>query len=168
VQINGKRNGFHQPRANGEDSFEEAPMYVAVLTYMGYGIVILFGYFRDFLRAVGLEKCHQAQEREEQKDFVPLYQDFENFYTRNLYMRFRDNWNRPICSLPGPVFDLMERVTDDYNWTFRLTGRTIENVINMGSYNYLGFAENNVDFLKTVADKTKQYGLGVSSTRQEL
>ncbi|XP_059215203.1 serine palmitoyltransferase 3 isoform X2 [Centropristis striata] len=150
------------------ESFEQAPMYVAVMTYLGFGIVTLFGYFRDFLRAVGLEKCHLAQEREEQKDFVPLYQDFENFYTRNLYMRVRDNWNRPICSLPGPVFDLMERVSDDYNWTFRLTGRTIHNAINMGSYNYLGFAENNADFLKTVAEKTQQYGLGVCSTRQEI
>ncbi|XP_050981863.1 serine palmitoyltransferase 3 [Labeo rohita] len=168
VQKNGKGDGFHQPRVRGEDSFEEAPMYVAVLTYMGYGIVILFGYFRDFLRAVGLEKCHQAREREEQKDFVPLYQDFENFYKRNLYMRVRDNWNRPICSLPGPAFDIMERVSDDYNWSFRLTGKTIENVINMGSYNYLGFAENNVDFLKTVAEETRDYGVGVCSSRQEL
>lgn len=42
-------------------------MHVAVLTYIGFGIVTLFGYFRDFLRAVGLEKCHVAQEREEQK-----------------------------------------------------------------------------------------------------
>lgn len=42
-------------------------MYVAVMTYVGYGIVTLFGYFRDFLRAVGLEKCHLAQEREEQQ-----------------------------------------------------------------------------------------------------
>lgn len=38
----------------------------------------------------------------------------------------------------------------------------------MGSYNYLGFAENNVDFLKTVAEEIKQYGVGVCSTRQEL
>lgn len=37
------------------------------MTYLGFGIVTLFGYFRDFLRAVGLEKCHLAQEREEQK-----------------------------------------------------------------------------------------------------
>ncbi|XP_026165688.1 serine palmitoyltransferase 3 [Mastacembelus armatus] len=155
-------------RQHSQESFEQAPMYVAVMTYLGFGIVTLFGYFRDFLRAVDLEKCHVAQERQEQKDFVPLYQDFENFYTRNLYMRVRDNWNRPICSLPGPVFDLMERVSDDYNWTFRLTGKTIHNVINMGSYNYLGFAENNTDFLKTVADVTHQYGVGVSSTRQEI
>ncbi|XP_056616578.1 serine palmitoyltransferase 3 [Triplophysa dalaica] len=168
VHTNGKVNGFRRSCDRGEDSFEEAPMYVAVLTYMGFGIVTLFGYFRDLLRAVGLEKCNLAEEREEQKDFVPLYQDFENFYTRNLYMRVRDNWNRPICSLPGPVFDLMERVSDDHNWTFRLTGKTIDNVINMGSYNYLGFAENNVDFLKTVAEKTVQYGVGVCSTRQEL
>uniref|UniRef100_A0A674N3L8 serine C-palmitoyltransferase n=1 Tax=Takifugu rubripes TaxID=31033 RepID=A0A674N3L8_TAKRU len=151
-----------------QEVLEQAPMYVAVMTYLGFGIVTLFGYFRDFLRAVGLEKCHLAQEREEQKDFVPLYQDFENFYTRNLYMRVRDNWNRPVCSLPGPVFDLMERVSDDYNWTFRFTGRTLHNVINMGSYNYLGFAENEAESLKTVADTTLRYGVGVCSTRHEI
>lgn len=50
----------------------------------------------------------------------------------------------------------------------RFTGKTIHNVINMGSYNYLGFAENNEDFLKTVADKLRQYGAGVCSTRQEI
>lgn len=50
-----------------QEVFEQAPMYVAVMTYLGFGIVTLFGYFRDFLRAVGLEKCHLAQEREEQK-----------------------------------------------------------------------------------------------------
>lgn len=50
-----------------QEVFEQAPMYVAVMTYLGFGIVTLFGYFRDFLRAIGLEKCHLAQEREEQK-----------------------------------------------------------------------------------------------------
>ncbi|XP_028279378.1 serine palmitoyltransferase 3 [Parambassis ranga] len=164
---NGPGTGFAS-RQHQQESFEQAPMYVAVMTYLGFGIVTLFGYLRDFLRAVGLEKCNLAQEREEQKDFVPLYQDFENFYTRNLYMRVRDNWNRPICTLPGPVFDLMERVSDDYNWTFRFTGRAIHNVINMGSYNYLGFAENRADFLQTVADTMHQYGPGVCSTRQEM
>ncbi|KAG7512505.1 serine palmitoyltransferase 3 [Solea senegalensis] len=164
---NGPRTGVPS-REHRREAFEQPPMYVAVMTYVGFALVTLFGYFRDFLRAVRLEKRHLAQEREEQKNFVPLYQDFENFYTRNLYMRVRDNWNRPLCSLPGPVFDLMERVSDDYNWTFRLTGRTIHNVINTGSYNYLGFAENNADSLKTVADKVQQYGVGICSTRQEV
>lgn len=50
----------------------------------------------------------------------------------------------------------------------RFTGRTLHNVINMGSYNYLGFAENEAASLKTVADTTLQYGLGVCSTRHEI
>ncbi|XP_074844576.1 serine palmitoyltransferase 3 [Carettochelys insculpta] len=167
IKTNGISNGSLYKRSFNEH-FEQAPMYVAVLTYVGFGVGTIFGYLRDFMRAWGLERCHYAAEREEQKDFVPLYQDFENFYTRNLYMRIRDNWNRPICSVPGPHFDLMERITDDYNWTFRITGRTIKDVINMGSYNYLGFAETDANALKTVGDVLQKYGTGVCSTRQEM
>lgn len=42
-------------------------MLVAVLTYVGYGVLTLFGYLRDFLRYWRIEKCHNATEREEQK-----------------------------------------------------------------------------------------------------
>ncbi|KAG8562017.1 hypothetical protein GDO81_015560 [Engystomops pustulosus] len=150
------------------EAFEETPMLVAVLTYMGYGILTLFGYLRDFLRAWKIEKCHNATEREDQRDFVPLYQDFENFYTRNLYMRIRDNWNRPVCSVPGERVDIMERFTDDYNWTFKFTGRVIKGVINMGSYNYLGFAQNSGFCAEASAVVLQQYGGGVCSTRQEM
>uniref|UniRef100_A0A8C4TJV3 serine C-palmitoyltransferase n=1 Tax=Erpetoichthys calabaricus TaxID=27687 RepID=A0A8C4TJV3_ERPCA len=151
-----------------KESFEETPMLVAVLTYMGYGILTLFGYLRDFLREWKIEKCHNATEREEQKDFVPLYQDFENFYTRNLYMRIRDSWNRPICSVPGAKFDILERVSYDYNWTFKYTGRIVNDVINMGSYNYLGFAENSGVCADAAAEMTLKYGVGVCSTRREI
>ncbi|XP_068088578.1 serine palmitoyltransferase 3-like isoform X2 [Hyperolius riggenbachi] len=164
---NGTANGRLYKR-EFKETFEEAPLYVAVLTYIGFGVITLFGYLRDFMRAWGLEKCHMAEEREEQKDFVPLYQDFENFYTRNLYMRVRDNWNRPICSVPGPQFDLMERLTDDYNWTYRYTGQVVKDVINMGSYNYLGFAENDMESLETVKQVLKSHGAAVCSPRQEM
>ncbi|XP_073528317.1 serine palmitoyltransferase 3-like isoform X1 [Phyllobates terribilis] len=166
-QKNGPVNGSLYKKEYKE-SFEEAPLYIPVLTYLGYGILILFGYLRDFMRRWGLEQCHMAEEREEQRDFVPLYQDFENFYTRNIYMRLRDAFNRPICSVPGPQFHLMERVTDDYNWTYRYTGKVIKDVINMGSYNYLGFAENNEESLDTVKNILERYGAGVCSTRHEM
>lgn len=45
-------------------------MLVAVLTYVGYGVLTLFGYLRDFLRHWRIEKCHHATEREEQKVIV--------------------------------------------------------------------------------------------------
>ncbi|XP_076971274.1 serine palmitoyltransferase 3 isoform X2 [Tamandua tetradactyla] len=150
------------------ESFEEAPLHVLIFTYLNYGIGTLFGYLRDFLRYHGLEKRNAAIEREQQKDFVPLYQDFENFYKRNIYMRIRDNWNQPICSAPSAQFDLMERVSDDYNWTFRFTGRVIKDVINMGSYNFLGFAVKNNESMETVKDVLEAYGVGVASTRAEM
>ncbi|XP_066483911.1 serine palmitoyltransferase 2 [Tiliqua scincoides] len=150
------------------EAFEETPMLVAVLTYVGYGVLTLFGYLRDFLRHWKIEKCNNATEREEQRDFVPLYQDFENFYTRNLYMRIRDSWNRPICGVPGAKVDMLERVSHDYNWTFKYTGKVIKDVINMGSYNYLGFAEN-TGFCKEAASKVlSRCGTGVCSSRQEM
>uniref|UniRef100_H3B216 serine C-palmitoyltransferase n=1 Tax=Latimeria chalumnae TaxID=7897 RepID=H3B216_LATCH len=174
LQFNAQRQ-VHYIAQNGglykrpfNESFEETPMLVAVLTYMGYGILTLFGYLRDFLREWKIEKCHNATEREEQKDFVPLYQDFENFYTRNLYMRIRDSWNRPICSVPGARFDVLERISYDYNWTFNYTGKVIQDVINMGSYNYLGFAESFGICADAAAEVTEKYGAGVCSTRQEM
>ncbi|XP_040207229.1 serine palmitoyltransferase 3-like isoform X3 [Rana temporaria] len=151
-----------------KETFEDAPMYILVFTYICYGILILFGYLRDFMRAWGLEKCHMADEREEQKDFVPLYQDFENFYTRNIYRRLLDAFERPVSSVPGAELDLLERVTDDYNWTFRYTGKVIKNVINMGSYNYLGFAENDRESLVTIEEILQAYGAGICSSRQEM
>ncbi|KAK7142565.1 hypothetical protein R3I94_012046 [Phoxinus phoxinus] len=170
-----KQEKVYHAACNGElysrpfiESFEETPMLVAVLTYMGYGILTIFGYLRDFMREWKIEKCHIAREREEQKDFVPLYQDFENFYTRNLYMRIRDSWNRPICGVPGAKFDLVERSSKDYNWTFEYTGRVVKNVINLGSYNYLGFAENTGSCATAAGDVTVKFGVGVASTRQEM
>ena len=44
---------------------------------------------------------------------------FETFFARNMYRRVRDCWNRPIGSTPGAYTDLVDRVSDDYNWTFR-------------------------------------------------
>jgi len=56
-------------------------------------------------------------------------------------MRGRDCFNRPISGVPGAEIELIERKTEDFNWTFKETGRKFK-ALNMGSYNYLGFAEN--------------------------
>ena len=44
---------------------------------------------------------------------------FETFFARNMYRRVRDCWNRPIASTPGAYTDVVDRVSDDFNWTFR-------------------------------------------------
>lgn len=36
---------------------EETPLGSAILTYISYGLMVLFGYLRDFMRSVGLDKA---------------------------------------------------------------------------------------------------------------
>jgi serine palmitoyltransferase len=76
-----------------------------------------------------------------------LFSEYECFYTRNLYTRIRDCFNRPICSVPGATIDIMERVSDDYNWTFKKSGKKIP-ALNLGSYNYFGIFDIDPIFLK--------------------
>lgn len=50
----------------------------------------------------------------------------------------------------------------------RYTGNIIKGVINMGSYNYLGFARNTGSCQEAAAKILEEYGVGVCSTRQEI
>lgn len=50
----------------------------------------------------------------------------------------------------------------------RYTDQVIRDVINLGSYNYLGFAENTGPCTDAAAKVTLEYGVGVASTRQEI
>uniref|UniRef100_A0A0E9PT59 Aminotransferase class I/classII domain-containing protein n=1 Tax=Anguilla anguilla TaxID=7936 RepID=A0A0E9PT59_ANGAN len=46
--------------------------------------------------------------------------------------------------------------------------KVLKDIINLGSYNYLGFAENTGRCSEAAAEVTKSTELGVSSTRQEM
>ncbi|XP_030854251.1 serine palmitoyltransferase 2 [Strongylocentrotus purpuratus] len=149
------------------ESFEEVELLTALVTYMSYIILALVGYCRDILMRLGIDKDKAAQESPKLKAFTPLYQDFDSFFTRHMYRKVRDNWNVPIAGLPGAESDLLERYSDDNFWSFKLTGTT-RKVINIGSYNYLGFAENHGPRSDAVVASTQYYGNGVCSSRQEL
>jgi len=45
------------------ESFEETPFLVAILTYIGYGVLILFGRLRDFLRKHNFEQIPVKPEK---------------------------------------------------------------------------------------------------------
>lgn len=56
----GKKNGNYV--AELLDDFEETPFHAAVMTYLSYFFLIIFGYLRDFMRKYGLEKSKAAKE----------------------------------------------------------------------------------------------------------
>jgi hypothetical protein len=42
------------------EEFEETPLYAAVLTYLSYAILCLFGWLRDFMRQSYIERKRGA------------------------------------------------------------------------------------------------------------
>jgi len=42
--------------------FEETPLIIAVLTYLGYAVLIIVGHLRDFMRNWNIEKVPMAAE----------------------------------------------------------------------------------------------------------
>ncbi|XP_052827924.1 serine palmitoyltransferase 2 [Octopus bimaculoides] len=133
VHKNGTSNGIskqkngHASGSNGSnefykepfyESFEATPLLAAILTYLSYSLLTIVGHIREWLQMAGLQKSHMLKEPK-QDDFVPLYQSWESFYTRNLYRRISDCWNRPVCTAPGAEIDVLERESPDFGWNWK-------------------------------------------------
>lgn len=127
--------------------------------------------------------------------YAPLLKSWENFYTRRLYHRIQDCFNRPIASRPGAAIRVLERVSWDGNKTMEVLGpldnletlqqrheytrgehfvlsqpsdRVSRACLNLGSYNYLGFADDwDVTCRRGVLSSLNQLPISPSSSRME-
>ncbi|KAJ3062064.1 serine palmitoyltransferase component, partial [Quaeritorhiza haematococci] len=143
---------------------ESAPLFTLVTTYLSYFILILYGHVRDFF---GMRlRAYRYAHLKKQKGYAPLNSGFDTFYQRRLYCRIRDVFNRPVTNVAGRKITLLERESDDFNKTFRLTGKTRE-VLNLSSYNYLGFAQNEGPCADAVERKVRECGIASSGPRLE-
>ena len=61
----------------------------------------------------------------------------------------------------------MLQSTDMLNWTFKKTGKIIE-ALNLSSYNYLGFAENDSECSNDSIQAVREYSVANCCPRQEL
>ncbi|CAL7939644.1 unnamed protein product [Xylocopa violacea] len=161
VQFLEEETNAKPAQSRSKESFERVPFITAALTHLGFYILMFLGFINQLLFT---PKVAQEYNRE---GYAPLYESFEGFYLRYVYRRVRDCWNRPICSVPGATVTLKDRITKDYGWTFQFTGTTTE-CINLGSYNYLGFAESNGKCADESIKTLQKFGCTSCSTRLEL
>ncbi len=155
---------------NGEPTIT---FFAAWTTYLGYAVLIFVGHIRELCSRVfgrGRYLSHSNKRDFPSNDitsYAPLLKSFENFYTRRLYHRIQDCFNRPIASSPGAKIHVLERISFDGNKTMQVLGklanvnsdeaenykcgefydivsddRVTRNCLNLGSYNYLGFADD--------------------------
>eukprot|EP00611_Tribonema_gayanum_P020739 TRINITY_DN3852_c0_g1_i3.p1 TRINITY_DN3852_c0_g1~~TRINITY_DN3852_c0_g1_i3.p1 ORF type:complete len:510 (-),score=176.13 TRINITY_DN3852_c0_g1_i3:1864-3246(-) len=109
------------------------------MAYVNYALIILLGHLRDFFAKI-FQRSRYIQSVPP-AGYAPLFKSWENFYTRRLYHRIQDCWNRPIDSSPGAHISVIVRDSDDGNKTLSVTEQR-KDLLNLGSYNYLGFADD--------------------------
>ncbi|CAK0781260.1 hypothetical protein CVIRNUC_005327 [Coccomyxa viridis] len=135
----------------------QPPFFVSLATMASWAILFIMGHVRDMWRArYGSTK----------KGYAPVRQNYEDFYTRRMYYRIHDCWNRPICSAPDAHIQVMERTPVSGQKALTLTGR-IKKCLNLGSYNYLGFAASDEYCTPRVLDTMGSLGWAMCSSRAD-
>lgn len=181
-QVKHEMNGFSHGLKNGyknheikpvkkikvlKEEFEETPFVLALTVYFCYIVLTVFGHIRDFVRRLGFGKSSAVKEKNRQ-GYVKLYRSFESFYTRNIYKRIVQGWNMFVCGVPGVLCDLKILISPEFHQNKRFGTELEFQAINLGSYNYLGFAENSGKCADSVEKVILKYGTSICSTRHEL
>ncbi|CAM0914124.1 unnamed protein product [Alopecurus aequalis] len=135
------------------------PYHTALTTLFTFGVLFAFGHLRDLFRRI-----LDASKSSNLKGYAPICLGFEDFYTRRIYLRVQDIFNRPIASAPDAWLDVVERTSDDGNKTLHRTTRT-SRCLNLGSYNYLGFAAADEYCTPRVIESLKKYSASTCSAR---
>lgn len=173
-------HGLGEPTENRADA-SEIPHFVAYVVYMSFACFIIFGHIQDLL-AVLIGERHPISRTQYPADntkrYAPLVKSWENFFTRRMYLRVRECFNRAIGSNPGAHIDVLEQVsrnerkslevlgsidnldTEEQKESYRRgkyfkeleNGTVARHCLNLGSYNYLGFAD---DWQATCASEVK-------------
>ncbi|KAL7487232.1 hypothetical protein ACHAW6_012829 [Cyclotella cf. meneghiniana] len=179
-----QRDPPKQSRGTTPRSHCDITIFAALTTYLGYIVLIATGHIRDIcakffrkgryhrnrrnlsskLRDDGRDGAPTERPSDDLQTYAPLLKSWENFYTRRLYHRIQDCFNRPIASRPAAIIDVLERISLDGNKTMSILGKiddrdrhsyklgehygetsdgkAVRKCLNLGSYNYLGFADD--------------------------
>lgn len=132
-------------------------------TYLGYACLILFGHLRDFFGHWTGKSRYSSELTSEER----IVKGWERFYTRRLFNRIQDCWARPVCGRPSTRISLAERTSNDNQKTMitKFNHLAHPHVLNLGSYNYLGFADDDWKNTcgKVVFEGFEKFGMSCSS-----
>ncbi|KAJ9521949.1 hypothetical protein QJQ45_024829 [Haematococcus lacustris] len=144
--------------AMGEHKELNPPLVTSILTFTCFTAIFLLGKLRDLFRR-----------RITTKGFAPLREAYEDFYQRRMFFRIRDCWNRPIASAPDAWIDVMERSDLGFTSGFRPLHllETTKRCLNLGSYNYLGFAAADEYCTPRVQSTMAELGVSTCSSRAD-
>lgn len=115
--------------------------FPAICAYIQYAILILFGHMRDIIGKCS-GRSRYLDNKRPHKGYADMLVSWENFYTKRVYHRIQDVFNRPVTGPPGATISVLERYSTDGNKSLHIKKDMSRKCINLGSYNYLGFADD--------------------------
>ncbi|KAI0512765.1 serine palmitoyltransferase [Xylaria bambusicola] len=144
---------------------DEPPYYYVLTTYISYLLLLALGHVRDYF-GKRFSKKPLYKTLKASNGYAPLNSDFDSFYTRRLKLRIDDTFARTTTGVPGRYINLLDRVSDNFNESYKYLGTTTE-TLNMSSYNYLGFAQSEGPCANAVEDCVQKHGLSFCSSRAD-
>ncbi|XP_020245393.1 long chain base biosynthesis protein 2d-like [Asparagus officinalis] len=133
--------------------------FTSLTTRFSFFLLFAFGQMRDFFR-----KILDFRKSKNLEGYAPICSGMEDFYVRRVYRRVQDCANRPISSAPDSWIDVVERYSNDNNKTLHRTSNSTR-CINLGSFNYLGFASSDEYCTPRVIESLKKYSSSTCSAR---
>ncbi|CAA6667835.1 unnamed protein product [Spirodela intermedia] len=137
------------------------PYFIALTTLFSYVLIFTIGRLRDLFRT--LVDFYRPKSEGDQ-GYAPICLGLEDFYSRRLYRRIQDCFGRPLAGAPDTWIDVVDRHSNDSNKTIQRTADT-RRCLNLGSYNYLGFAASDEYCTPRVVDCLKKYSPSTCSVR---
>jgi serine palmitoyltransferase len=171
-------------RTGAHPAHPQITAFSAFTTYLGYAVLIMFGHLRDFFGTrifrnsrymmTSSEKAKTTVAASSDGGYSVLLKSWENFYTRRMYHRIQDCFNRPVGAGGASAgnMEVYVRESSDNNKTLGIKfdddhqqqsptkiqepgvtfvnpsdkvdaqGNVTRTCLNLGSYNYLGFADD--------------------------
>ncbi|TMW62056.1 hypothetical protein Poli38472_009549 [Pythium oligandrum] len=138
----------------------------ALMCYVQLAILMAFGHTREFLGGIfGTSTPTEKTKR----GYARLLVAFEDFYIKRIYHRFEHAFNRPVTGTPGAYIDVVERNAKYGDKNFLESTGNVRHCLNLGSYNYLGFADDWMNTCsKDVLDAVENFGLASSNSAMEF
>ena len=148
----------------------QTPFHVVLFGYIFYLVVFAVSWARELFYGTGPYRGINRKRFKEKfrEEYVPLYSSFESFWARYGYRRLSNVFGNTIASVAGARIKVVKRVSDDDNWSFTLRPDSIKECINLASYNYLGYTENNGFCAEKAISGIKENGISHCSRNQEL
>ncbi|TMW57410.1 hypothetical protein Poli38472_003335 [Pythium oligandrum] len=145
---------------------ENVGWFTAFMCYVQLAILTAFGHVREmFGRVFG--SSHSSEKS--RPGFAKLLVAWESFYTKRIYHRVQYAFNHPVTGAPGAHIDVIERHNHYGEKEYLKNKDSVRHCINLGSYNYLGFADDWMNTCsKDVFHAVENFGLASSNPAMEF